>query len=79
MIDNMPTTTSTDDVRQDAAGGRPRILIRSFHTAGRWVGADVYVGEWRVNHRRYATIGAACRRAAREIQNTRSGTYGGPA
>jgi hypothetical protein len=68
----------SDDVRQDG-GGLPRVVIRSFHTGDRFDGADVYVGGWRVNHRRYSTVAGASRRAAREIRNTAGGRYGIPA
>jgi hypothetical protein len=78
MIDTMPETTTTEDIRQDG-GGLPRILIRSFHTGDRFVGADVWVNTMRVNHRRYTTVAGASRRAAREIQNTAGGRYGIPA
>jgi hypothetical protein len=39
----------------------------------------VYVGDWRVNHRRYTTVAGASRRAAREIRNTATGRYGATA
>jgi hypothetical protein len=54
-------------------------VIRSFHTGDRFFGADVYVGGWRVNHRRYTTVAGASRRAAREIRNTATGRYGATA
>jgi hypothetical protein len=79
MIDTMPETTTTEDIRQEEGGGLPRILIRSYHTGGRFVGADVWVNTMRVNHRRYSTVAGASRRAAREIQNTATGRYGIPA
>jgi hypothetical protein len=70
--------SQADDVRQDGEG-LPRIVIRSFHTGDRFFGADVYVGGWRVNHRRYTTVAGASRRAAREIRNTATGRYGATA
>lgn len=79
MIDTMPETTTTEDIRQEGDDGRPRILIRSYHSGGRFVGADVHVGDWRVNHRRYTTVAGASRRAAREMQNTRTASYGATA
>jgi hypothetical protein len=78
MIDTMPETTTTEDIRQDG-GGLPRILIRSYHTGDRFDGADVWVNTMRVNHRRDTTVAGASRRAAREIQNTAGGRYGIPA
>jgi hypothetical protein len=82
-----------DDVRQEGDGrtvGRPRVVVRSYFTddssaassGRRFTGADVYVGGWRANHRRYTTVAGASRRAAREIEAARTerrGHYGTPA
>lgn len=79
MIETMPTETMTEEIRQEEDGGLPRILIRSYHEGGRFLGADVHVGDWRVNHRRYTTVAGASRRAAREMRNTAGGRYGATA
>jgi hypothetical protein len=78
-----------DDVRQEGDGqtaGRPRVVVRSYYSADssgrRFIGADVYVGGWRANGRRYTTLAGASRRAAREIESARTqrrGHFGGVA
>jgi hypothetical protein len=78
-----------DDVRQMGNGAAvPRVIVRSYYRhdysassdGRRFLGADVYVGGWRVNGRRYGTVAGASRRAAREMEIARTqrrGHFGG--
>jgi hypothetical protein len=74
-----------DDVRQEGNGQAvPRVVVRTTYrrhdgVADLFLGADVFVGGWRVNSRTYSTLAGASRRAAREMEIARTqrrGQYG---
>jgi hypothetical protein len=87
VTEEIGKTWVDDEVRQEGSGGVLRVVVRKHFRAndtadGEFTGADVLVGGWRVNGRRYTTLAGASRRAAREIESARTqrrGHFGGVA